>query len=107
MPRVFAALLVLLAVSCGPARDPSLDEVASSLRATTPADQRTSLDADLDALSRLSRDQKLGRAERDALVNLFRSATKDGSLDEDEHALLVHLLRDLVAGSGSLNVEKT
>lgn len=102
------ALLVvpLLAAACGPARDASLDELAATLRATTPSEARTSLDADLDALATLSREEKLGTPEREALVDLFRSTTQDGTLDDDERMLLVHLVRDVVAAGGSIALEK-
>lgn len=104
MSRLLVLSFLLALTGCGAARDPSLDELATNLRASTPAEQRTALDADLDALARLSRESRLGTAERDAIVDLFRSATRDGTLDEDERSLLVHLVRDVVAAGGSLPV---
>lgn len=106
MRRLAASLAFVLLAACGDARDPSVDELASTLRAMTPSESRTALDADLDALARLSREDKLGKAEREALIDLFRSSTRDGSLDEDSRLLLVHFVRDIVAGGGSLKVEK-
>src|SRR5262245_3782584 len=99
-----AALCALFA--CGPSRDPNLDELSQSTLATTPPEARTAIQADLDSLAALSREEKLGKAEHDALVDLFRSVTRDGQLDDDERLLLVRLVRDVVAGGGSVAHEK-
>jgi hypothetical protein len=92
--------------ACGPANDASLDELAATLRSATPADQRTSLESDLDALAALSREKKIGASERQAMVDVFRSVTRDGSIDDDERALLTRLVRDVVSGGGSLAAER-
>lgn len=95
-----AALLALALAACGRGADPGLAELGTQLLAATPEDQRDVLGADLDALATLDRQQKLGDAERRALLDLFRSAARDGRLDEDERALLSSLTRDVVVGAG-------
>ena len=101
--RGFAVVALLLAVSaCGRGADPGLAELATQLLAATPEDQRPILTEDLDKLRALDRQSKLGDAERRALIDLFRSAAKDGVLDDDERALLSSLTRDVVVGAGRL-----
>lgn len=100
--RLFATLsaTALLAGACGHRADTGLAELGTQLLAATPEDQREVLAADLDALTALDRQQKLGEAERHALLDLFRSAARDGVLDDDERALLSSLTRDVVVGAG-------
>lgn len=99
--RRFACLALLIA-GCGRGADPGLAELATKLVASTPEDQRALLTEDLDKLQALDRQDKLGDAERRALLDLFRSAAKDGVLDDDERALLSALTRDVVVGAGRL-----
>ena len=96
----FVTAALFFVASCGRGADPGLAELATQLLAATPEDQREVLAADLDALSTLDRQQKLGDAERRALLDLFRSAVRDGVLDDDERALLSSLTRDVVVGAG-------
>lgn len=101
------ALLALLAApaalpACGRGADPGLAELSTKLLASTPEDQRALLTEDLAKLELLDRQQKLGDAERRALLDLFRSAARDGVLDDDERALLSALTRDVVVGAGRL-----
>lgn len=101
--RGFAPIALLLAVSaCGRGADPGLAELETQLLAATPEDQRALLSEDLEKLRALDRQSKLGDPERRALVDLFRSAAKDGVLDDDERALLSALTRDVVVGAGRL-----
>lgn len=100
----FALPAALLLVSaCARGADPGLAELTTQLLAATPEDQRALLSGDLDALAALDRQEKLGDAERQALLDLFRSAARDGVLDEDERALLAALTRDVVVGAGRLD----
>ena len=97
---LFSALLAL--AGCGGGTDPGLVELSERLVEATPEDQRTTLDADLAALARLDRDARLGAAEKRALFDLYRSAMRDGALNDDERVLLTRFARDLVAGAGRL-----
>jgi len=100
---VALTLVLVLAVvltACGRGVDPGLAELTTQLLAATPEDQREALSADLAALEALDRQEKLGDAERRGLLDLFRSAARNGALDDDERALLTSLTRDLVAGAG-------
>lgn len=102
-PRFAYVAALLLSSACGRGADPGLAELSTQLLAATPDDQRPLLSADLDALAALDRQQKLGDAERRALLDLFRSAARDGVLDDDERALLAALTRDVVVGAGRLD----
>lgn len=99
-----AALLGL--AGCRSAVEPGVTALADGLRAATPDDQRVALEADLDILVALDRDEKLGTAERRALFDLYRSATRDGGIDDDERALLARLTRDVVAAGGTVQERK-
>ena len=96
------AAAIALFTACGRSVDPGLAELGTQLLAATPDDQRPGIEADLDALLALDRQQKLGDAERRAILDLFRSAVRDGVLDDDERALLSSLTRDVVVGAGRL-----
>ena len=100
--RYAAALLLLGIIACSSRRDPALAEMAGKLTEATPAGDRAGVAAETDALLLLDRDGKLGGAERRALADLYESAIKDGSIDDDERAVLTHLVRDVVAGGGSV-----
>ena len=104
--RVFPAFVLFAAFftgACGRGADPGLSELGAKLLEATPADQRAALETDLAALQKLHADERLGEPERQALLDLFRSASRDGSLDDDERALLAALTRDVVVGSGRLD----
>ena len=105
--RALAACAALAAgLGCRSAVDPGVAALADGLRAATPDDQRVALEADLDILVTLERDEKLGPAERRALFDLYRSATRDGQIDDDERALLARLTRDVVAAGGNVQERK-
>ena len=106
--RISCLAFVLTTLSaCTPSADPGLTELREQLLAATPEDRRAALEADLDALAALERDDALGEAERQALLDLFASAARDGSLDGDECALLSALTRDVVVGAGRLDHGRT
>ena len=102
---LFAALAA--GTGCSSAVDPGVVTLADGLRAATPDDQRVALEADLDMLVALDRDEKIGPAERRALLDLYRSASRDGGIDDDERALLARLTRDVVAAGGNVQSRKT
>lgn len=89
-------------MGCAASTDASLSGIAGRLEAVTPEDQRAALHEDLEAMNRLDREGAIGDAERQALLDLFHSASRDGAVDEDERVLLARLVSDLVAGGGSL-----
>lgn len=102
LPRVLPLLAIPAILGCSASADGSLSAIAVRLEAVTPEDQRAALHEDLEVLHRLDGDGALGRAERQALLDLFHSASRDGAVDEDERVLLARLVADLVAGGGSL-----
>lgn len=96
--RRAAASVLLLAASCGGGKEVALGEMRERLLAATPETERAAVAYELDALADLARDGKIGDVERRALLDLYRSASRDG-VDEDERLLLVQFARELVAGS--------
>ena len=103
MSRLIPFLAVFAAVAaCGRSADPGIADLSKRLLDATPAEQRAALETDLAALAKLDADDRLGDAERRALLDLFQSAARDGALDDDERALLAALTRDVVVGSGRL-----
>ena len=42
-----------------------------------------------------------------SLLDLYRSASRDGLIDDDERALLARLTRDVVAAGGNVQSRKT
>ncbi len=106
MRRALLAGSLLLASACGSRTDVGIEEMSARLVAATPEAERAAVSAELAALAALAKERKLGDVERRALLDLYRSAARDGALDEDERLLLVQFSRDLVAGSGSIE-EKT
>lgn len=101
--RLLAVAGFVVLAACGRGADPGLSELSKRLVEATPADQRAALESDLSALAKLDADDRLGDAERRALLDLFQSAARDGELDDDERALLAALTRDVVVGSGRLD----
>lgn len=99
---ILAAAAFAAIAACGPRSDPGLAELSKRLLDATPADQRAALETDLATLAKLDGDDRLGDAERRALLDLFQSAARDGAIDDDERALLAALTRDVVVGSGRL-----
>jgi hypothetical protein len=100
----FLAAAALALAACGH-RDPKLTDFATHLEDATPPDQRVAVEADLELLQNLAREQKLGEAERQALLDLYASAARDGVIDDDERILLTRLTRDIVSGGGSVHAE--
>ena len=74
-------------------------EMSQRILAATPESERAAVRAELDALADLARTEKLGEVERRALLDLYRSAARDGTIDDDERLLLVQFARELVAGN--------
>ncbi len=92
-----AALLLL--PGCREPAEADLHELAARLLAATPDEQRAAVAADVEALARLARAGRWKDPERRALLDLLRSAGRDGRIDEDERLLLTRMVRDRIAAT--------
>ena len=89
-------LAALLLAACGGGSDVALTEMSARLVAATPESERATVSSEMNALAELAKNEKLGDVERRALLDLYRSAARDGAIDEDERLLLVQFARELV-----------
>lgn len=106
MRRLVLAAVLAAGVAACSHKDPSLADLSQKLLDATPPDQRAAIQPDLDRLQALADGEKIGSAERQALLDLYGSAERDGKIDDDERLLLGRLVHDIVAGTGHVAVQK-